>query len=136
MDDRRKHRRFAVNLPCQIRRDKAQDAAIAAAVIDVSTGGVRVVTEAEWPTGSPVVLEWDRAPFLSGAAGVCAGKTIHVRRSPAQPGAYCIGVEFADADSDLVKQLVRWAQMQSLVQSRSRLRSGARDKGKEKKSWY
>ena len=126
MDDRRKHRRYAVTLAARLTRSDLTAGPIPVNVADVSSNGVKIAMKEEIQVGTPVALSWSKPPFAAGGEVVCNGTVVSARRNPLSPGGGFIGVAFSDVEPALIQKLVQWAQMQRMIGAKVRARPDSR----------
>lgn len=130
MDDKRKFRRFQINMPSELTREDSTLAHVPVIVINVSFGGLGLISPEDLPVGTLITLRWDRPPFTSAPNPTIKGRIAGSRRKPTQPGKYEVNVAYLDHDPALAQQLLRWAQMQSLLEAKARTRPGGLPKAR------
>ncbi len=123
MDDKRKFRRYQVNLPSSLVQESTLDRTLPVTIVDASFGGLGLVTGETLPTGELITLNCDRPPFAPGVKVALKCRVVSSRRKPSQPGKFAISAAYLENDPTLVEQILRWAQMQSHIQAKANLRT-------------
>ncbi len=123
MDDKRKYRRFQLNLPASLLLENTEAPPVPVTLIDVSFGGMGLISAEDFPVGTLISLNWDRPPFADNGAVSFKSRIVSSRRKPSQPGKFSVNITFLDPDPVLIQKLLHWAQMQSLIQAKARTRA-------------
>ncbi|MEI6168409.1 MAG: PilZ domain-containing protein [bacterium] len=123
MDDKRKFRRFQLNLPSSLLLENAEAPPVPVTLIDASFGGLGLISGEDFPVGTLISLNWDRPPFAENVGVSLKSRIVSSRRKPSQPGKFSVNTTFLDPDPVLIQKLLHWAQMQSLIQAKARTRA-------------
>ncbi len=124
MEDPRKHKRMPVNLTCRLRCADDPNP-IPATVLDVSFGGMAVVTPQDLPLGAIVEFQHSDFPCASTSNTASKCRVISVRSAKGRASGSRIGLLFETTDMDFIRNLLQWVQLQSLAQKRSQQRVGS-----------
>jgi hypothetical protein len=130
MDDKRKFRRFQLNINSSLIKDNTEASPIPVIVADASFGGMGLIAPEDFSVGTLVTLTWERPPFASNRTVCLKSRIVSSRRKPAQPGKFAVNTAFLNPDRDLVQQILHWAQMQALIQAKARVRTSAAGKAR------
>lgn len=122
MQDKRRNRRFLVKLPCRIRVEGQEGEPVAVTLVNVSLGGIGVVSREEVAAGSRVVFASGDLPFAGASDAALVCKVHNVHRSRLRPGEVRMGMVFDGTSPDLVQRLLQWAQAQVLIERRNQER--------------
>lgn len=128
MNDKRKFRRFQLDIPSSLIKDDLASPPIPVTVIDASFGGIGFVSAENFPAGTLITLSWDRPPFASDLKVNFKCRILNSRRNPSYPNKIAFNTAYQDPDPDLVQKLLHWAQMQSLIQAKASSRTSASSK--------
>lgn len=129
MEDKRKYRRFRLNVTCELTFDNNGTSPIPVSVTDASSGGMGLLSTADVGQGTLVTLTFSRPAFAPAGTVSIKGRIMGSRRKPTQPGKFILNLAYEDHDQNLVQQLLRWAQMHALVQSKAKANALSRTSG-------
>ena len=124
MDDPRKHKRMPVNLTCRLQCEN-DSTPISATVLDVSLGGMGVVAAKELPMGAVVEFLHSTLPCAPTSNSASKCRVISVRPARGSASGSRISLVFETTDMEFVRNLLQWAQTESLVQKRVQQRPNA-----------
>lgn len=122
-DDRRKFRRFQVNLDALLEEADSPAVPIPVKVADVSFGGLGLWAAVAIPSGTLVKVLWENPPFEPNGTVKYEGRVKHTRQKGSISGQHFSNMAFENMDSRLVQKILDWAQMQSHMQAKARARA-------------
>lgn len=123
MNDKRKFRRFHINLSALLSKADLNAVPVTVTAADASFGGIGLICAEELSPESLVTLMLDRPPFAPGTQVILKGRVVSSRRKPTLQGKFAISIAYEDHDIPMAQKLVNWAQMQSLVQAKARTKA-------------
>ena len=115
MDDPRKFKRMPVKMSCRLLCDN-DPTPVTATVLDVSLGGMAVVTARELPVGATVELQHSDFPCASTSRATSRCQVITVRSAKGRSQGFRLGLTFAATDTAFIQSLLQWVQLQSVQQ--------------------
>ena len=115
-----------VNLPCSLYHG-ATSTPIQTTVLDVSFGGMGVVTTKELGTGDVVEVHHNDFPCPPAKTPSSKCRVISVRSAKGNPGGFRTGMAFENPDLHFIQNLLEWVQAQTLVQKMFHQRAAATD---------
>ncbi|UCD34270.1 MAG: PilZ domain-containing protein [Nitrospiraceae bacterium] len=131
MDERRSYQRYPVSLEVRLREVDGAPDADNATVVDVSFGGLAIVTERNMSLGTEVFVQWLNPPFYFAGDAVARAVVVSTRPEEGQNGRFRLGVKFKDGHSELAQSLLNWVQMQATRQRFSQPGRSFSGKGKK-----
>jgi hypothetical protein len=125
MDDKRKFRRFQINLPGSLVLESDLTRSVPVTVVDTSFGGLGLVADESLAQGESIRMIWERPPFAPGDKIEVKCRIVSSRRKPSQPGKFAVSAAYLENDPALIEKILRWAQLQSHVQAKANLRAAS-----------
>lgn len=119
--ERRAYERYPVQLEVMLRNLDGTPGEMDATVIDVSFGGLGIITGAELQPGAHISIEWKNPQFYFDGEPVAIGAIVDIVKPEGAGGMYRLGVKFLEQDSGLIQSLLNWIRMQESVQKRAQV---------------
>ena len=123
MDDSRKHNRMPVNLSCKLRR-KGDPSPVQVTVLDVSFGGMGVIAPVDLGVGAIVEFQHRDFPCATASDSVSTCRVVSTRPAKGCVCGFRTSLAFETTDAKFARELLQWAQMQTLVRKRAQERPG------------
>lgn len=117
--ERRAYERYPVHLEVKLKRLDGTDDDIEGTVIDVSFGGVGIITNGELQSGAHISIEWVNPQFYYDGEPVAVGAIVDVAKPEKEGKQFRLAVQFLEQDSGLIQSLLNWIRMQANMQMRS-----------------
>ena len=133
--ERRSYERYPVQFDVKLRKLDGTSAEMDAKVIDVSFGGLGIITGEELPTGTQISIEWQNPQFYFDGEPVAIGAIVDIAKPEGEGGLFRLGVQFLDQDSSMIQSLLNWIRMQASMQKRAQA-SAKRFSGQQKRSRF
>jgi c-di-GMP-binding flagellar brake protein YcgR len=119
MEDRRSYLRYPAELDVKLNQLDGTSDRMDATVVNVSFGGMGIITNENLQPGTDVSVEWLNAPFYFAGDAVLNGTVVSIETADGEDGSFRLSVKFSDKDSELVQRLLHWAQTQDSARKRS-----------------
>jgi len=122
MDDPRKHKRLPIALTYSL-RCPGEPAPVQATLLDISYGGMGIVTAKELPLGTIVDFLFSDFPCAPADQATCKCRIISVRSVRGSTDQFRTGLAFETPDPAFIQNLLQWVQNQAQA-NKSNLRHG------------
>ena len=117
--EKRSYERYPVEFDVKLNKLDGTSARIDATIVDVSFGGLGIITSEELQSGTKISIEWENPPFYFDGDAVAVGATIDLVKPQGEGGPFRLSLKFLDQDSGLIQSLLNWIQMQANLQKRA-----------------
>ncbi|KPK01612.1 MAG: hypothetical protein AMK71_04885 [Nitrospira bacterium SG8_35_4] len=130
--ERRSYERYPVQFDVKLRKLDGTSDEVDATVIDVSFGGLGIITSEELQSGTQMSIEWINPQFYFDGKPVATGAIVDIVKPEGEGGMFRLGVQFLDQDSSLIQSLLNWIRMQASKQMRAHA-AAKRSPGQQKR---
>ena len=130
--EKRSYERYPVQFDVKLKKLNETSAKIDATIVDVSFGGLGIITSEEVKSGTKISVEWENPPFHFDGDAVAVGATVDIVKPEGESGSFRLSLKFLDQDSGLIQSLLNWIQMQVSMQQRTQA-AAKRSAGKQKR---
>ena len=130
--EKRSYERYPVQFDVKLKKLNETSAEIDATIVDVSFGGLGIITSEEVKSGTKISVEWENPPFHFDGDAVAVGATVDIVKPEGESGSFRLSLKFLDKDSGLIQSLLNWIQMQVSMQQRAQA-AAKRSAGKQKR---
>jgi hypothetical protein len=130
--ERRSYERYPVQLDVKLRKLDGTSDEFDATVIDVSFGGLGIITSEELQSGTQISIEWINPQFYFDGEPVAVGAIVDMVKPEGEVNLFRVGVQFLEQDSSLIQSLLNWIRMQASMQMRAQA-SAKRSSGQQKR---
>jgi hypothetical protein len=117
--ERRAYQRYPVQFDVKLKKIDETSAEMNATVIDVSFGGLGIITGEELQAGTQISIEWIDPQFYYEGVAVAIGAIVDIVKPEGDGGTFRLGVKFTEQDSGLIQSLLNWIRMQAGIQKRA-----------------
>lgn len=118
--ERRSYERYPVEFDIKLRKLDGTSDDMDATVIDVSFGGLGIITNAALQSGTQISIEWLNPKFYFDGKPVAVGAIVDIVNPETEDGRFRLGVQFLEQNSALIQSLLNWIRMQASMQQRAR----------------
>ena len=130
--ERRAFQRYPVQFDVKLRKLDETSDEMNATVIDVSFGGLGIITGEELQSGTQISIEWIDPQFYYEGVAVAIGAIVDIVKPEGDAGMFRLGVKFSEEDSTLIQSLLNWIRIQASMQKRAQA-SAKRSSGQRKR---
>ena len=117
--ERRSYERYPVQFDVKLKNIDGISPDMDATVIDVSFGGLGIITSQELQSGAQISIEWINPQFYFDGDPVAIGAIVDIVKPEGEGGLFRLGVQFLEQDSGLIQSLLNWIRMQASMQKRA-----------------
>ena len=114
--EQRSYQRHPFQIDVKLRKLDGTSAEMDATVVDISFGGLGIITSEELQSGTKISIEWQNPQFYFDGEAVAVGATVDIVKAEGEGSLFRLGVQFLDQDPRLIQSLLNWIRMQASMQ--------------------